>query len=183
LPNMTVIVPGDVNETRKAVEAAAKIKGPVYIRFARTESPVVTTNKSPFKIGRAEVLWKGKDVTLVAAGPVVYEALLAAKELESQNIKAEVIDCHTIKPIDAATLAKSARKTGCVVSVEEHQIHGGVGSAVSEALSKTVPVPQEYIGMQDQFGVSGEPIELLEKFGMTSPAIVKAVKKVMKRKS
>ncbi len=184
LPNMTVIAPCDAVETKKATLAAAKLKGPVYLRFAREKTPVFTTDKTPFTIGVANVLKQGKDVTIVACGPLVYEALVAAKNLESgiSNIDCEVINCHTIKPIDIKTIVKSVKKTGCVVTVEEHQITGGLGGAVAEVLAKYCPAPIEMIGMPDTFGQSGEPNELLAEYGMTSKDIIKAVKKVLKRK-
>lgn len=182
LPNMTVIAPCDANETKKAVMAAAKFKGPVYLRFARSDTPVFTTSKAPFKIGKAEVLIKGEDVTIVAAGPVLYEALQAAHMLKEQNISATVINCHTIKPIDKKTIRAWAKKTGAVVTVEEHQIYGGLGSAVAEVLVESQPVPQEFVGMPDKFGESGEPEQLLKKYGLTDVGIVKAVLKVVKRK-
>ena len=182
LPGMTVIAPGDYHETRKATVAAAKMKGPVYIRFARTNTPVFTTPKSPFEIGKADVYSQGLDVTIIAAGPVVYEALLAAKVLDKVGISAEVINCHTIKPIDSATILKSVKKTGAVVTVEEHQVTGGLGGAVCELLSETLPSPVVRVGMPDRFGESGDPNVLLEAFGFTSPAIIKATKRAIKLK-
>lgn len=182
LPNLTVIAPCDYEETRKATIEAAKLKGPVYLRFAREKTPVLTTTKTPFKIGRAEVLYEGTDVTIIACGPLVYEALLAAKELKKNKISVEVVDSHTIKPIDEKTIIRSAKKTGAVVTVEEHQVMGGMGSAVAEVLAKNYPVPMEIIGMPDKFGESGTPDELLKKYGMTAPSIIRAVKKVLKRK-
>ena len=178
LPDLTVLAPCDHKETYKATMAAYKEKGPVYIRFGREKVPVVTTKNTPYKIGKAEVFKTGSDVTIVGCGPLVYEALYAAKLLEKDNIKAEVINNHTIKPIDAATLVKSAAKTGAVVTAEEHQVLGGMGSAVAEVLAKEKPVPMEFIGMQDSFGESGAPAELMDKYGMRAVDIVKAVKKV-----
>ncbi|MFH1537007.1 MAG: transketolase C-terminal domain-containing protein [Patescibacteria group bacterium] len=180
LPNLTVIAPCDYMENYKATMSAYDLKAPVYIRFSRIKAPNVTVKKTPFKIGRAEVLKSGKDVTIIACGLLVYEALIAAKELEKENINAEVINCHTIKPLDEKTIIKSAAKTGAVVSAEEHQIIGGLGSAVAEALAKNKPTPQEFVGMQGTFGESGEPDELLEKYGMKAVDIIKAVKKVKK---
>lgn len=182
LPGMTVLAPCDAIETEKATIAAAKYKGPVYLRFAREKTPVFTTEKTPFKIGRAEIFKQGKDVSIIACGPLVYEALLAAKELKKQGIDAEVINNHTIKPMDIKTLCKSVKKTGAVVTVEEHQVMGGMGSAVCEVLVKNLPVPVEMIGMQDTFGESGQPEELLEKYGMKAKHIVAAVRKVLSRK-
>lgn len=182
LPNMTVLAPADYHETYKATIAAAKHKGPVYLRFGRNATPVFTTRKTPFKIGKAQVLQKGKDITLIGCGPVVYECLLAAKELKTQKISVEVINSPSIKPFDEKTLLTSAKKTKAVVSVEEHQIHGGLGGIVAEVLSKKLPTPLEIVGVQDTFGESGEPQELLEKYGLTAPSIVKAIMKVMNRR-
>jgi transketolase len=182
LPNITVIAPCDYEETKKATIEAAKIKGPVYLRFARENTPVFTTKNTPFKIGKANVLKEGKDVSIIACGPLVYEALQAAKKLATQNIDVEVINNHTIKPIDEKTINSSAKKTGAVVTVEEHQIMGGAGSAIMEVLAKNNPVPVEMVGIDDTFGASGEPQELLKKFGCTEKDIMSAVKKVIKRK-
>ncbi|HBF67504.1 MAG TPA: transketolase [Candidatus Magasanikbacteria bacterium] len=181
LPNMTVLVPCDAIEAEKATIAAAGLTGPVYIRFAREKTPVVTTLKSPFKVGRAEVFVKGTDVSLITSGPLVHHTLLAAKELLKRKIKAEVINLHTVKPLDTATLVRSVRKTKCVVSIEEHQVMAGVGGAIAEALAKHYPVPQEFVGMQNTFGESGAPEELLKKYHMTTADIVRAALKVYKR--
>lgn len=182
LPHMTVVVPCDYEETKKMVSAALEISGPIYFRFAREKTPVITTSKTPFKIGRGEIFRKGKDVSIIACGPLVYQSLIAAKELKKQGIDCEVINNHTIKPLDEKTLLASARKTHSVVTVEEHQIMAGAGSAVCELLSKKYPVPVEMIGMNDSFGESGKPAELLEKYGMSVKAIKAAVKKALKRK-
>lgn len=182
LPGMVVLVPCDYYETKKAVIAAAEYKGPVYLRFAREKTPVFTTEKTPFKIGRPEIFKEGKDVSIIACGPLVHEALIAANELKRQGIDAEVINNHTIKPMDVNTICRSAEKTGAVVTVEEHQVMGGMGSAVCEVLAKNCPVPVEMLGMQDTFGESGQPEELLEKYGMKARHIIAAVKKVIKRK-
>ena len=182
LPNMTILAPCDVHEARKATVAAAKISGPVYIRFAREKTPVVTTDKTPFEIGKAYVCRGGSDATIVACGPLLYEALMAAEILAKKKINVEVINSPTIKPLDVKTIVSSAKKTGCVVTVEEHQITGGLGGAVAESLAENQPVPMERVGMQDKFGESGEPDELLEKYGMKAKDIVKAVEKVLKRK-
>ncbi len=182
LPGMTVVVPCDYEETRKATIALANMKGPAYFRFAREKTAVITTTKTPFVIGKANVLTTGKDVTIVACGPLVYEALMAAKQLEAKGISCEVINSHTIKPLDIATITKSVKKTGCCVTVEEHQITGGLFGAVAEGLARTFPIPIEAVGMPDSFGESGEPSELLKKYGMTDKAIVKAALKSLKRK-
>lgn len=182
LPRLTVLVPCDAIEARKATIAAAKMNGPVYIRLAREKTPQFTTDDTPFSIGKAYVYREGTDVTIAAAGPQVYYALEAAHELEKSKISCEVINLVSIKPLDEGTLVKSVKKTGCMVTAEEHQITGGVGSAVAEALSRNFPVPQEFVGMPDHFGESGEQSELINKWGMDSKAIVAAVKKVIKRK-
>lgn len=182
LPNMIVISPADSIETEKAVLAAAKIIGPVYIRFGREATPIVTIPQTPFKIGRADLLKSGTDITVVACGIMVYEALIAARKLERLGVDAEVINMHTIKPIDQQTILRSVKKTGAVVSCEEHQIAGGMGSAVAELLSAHLPVPQEYIGIHDHFGESGRPTELMQKYGLTSDDIVRAVMRAHRRK-
>ena len=185
IPNMTVVVPCDSIETKKATLALAKAKGPAYLRFAREKTPVFTTEDTPFEIGKAEVFYTSKKspkVSVIACGPLVYKALLAAKELEEEGIGVEVINNHTIKPIDEKTICESAKRSGTVVSVEEHQINGGLGSAVAEVLAKNCPVPMEFVGVQDRFGESGEPEELIEKFGMGVESIKEAIRKVLKRK-
>lgn len=183
LPNMTVVVPCDYWETKKATLAAVEVKGPVYFRFAREKTPVITDAKSPFKIGRAEILVEyGQDAAIVACGPLVYQALEAAKKLKLQKINVTVVNNHTIKPIDSATLLKIARNCGAVVTVEEHQTMAGMGSAVAEVLAQNYPVPMEFIGMPNTFGQSGQPDELLAKYGMTVDTIVEAVKTVHRRK-
>ncbi|MDP3901084.1 MAG: transketolase C-terminal domain-containing protein [bacterium] len=182
MPNMKVISPCDEVEAKKATIAAVTIPGPVYLRFARAATPVFTTDKTPFVFGRAEVFVPGRDGTIVATGPLVYEALLASRRLAKKGISVEVINCHTIKPLDEKTIVASARKTGCVVTVEEHQVAGGLGGAVAEVLARKLPVPMEFVGMQDRFGESGSPEELLAKFGLDASGIEKAVRKVLKRK-
>lgn len=182
IPNMRVIVPCDALEAKKATMAASAIKGPVYLRFAREKTPQFTSNKTPFRFGKAEIFWQGKNVTIVACGPLVYEALCVAKELEKQNISVEVINVHTIKPLDEKTILESVKKTKAVVTLEEHQIAGGMGSCVAEMLAQNFPVPIEMMGAKDRFGESGTPEELLNAFELTQPYIIKAVKKVLKRK-
>jgi transketolase len=184
MPNMVVIYPADSIEAKKATVAMAKNGKPTYIRFAREKTPVITTEDTPFEIGKAEVLWEEKDpqAVIIAAGPLVFEALVAAKELTG-GTPVNVINCHTIKPLDSQTIIRAARTSGAVVTVEEHQVNGGLGGAIAELLSKNFPVPIEFVGMQDSFGESGEPNELLEKFGMKSKNIVEAVKKVVVRKN
>lgn len=183
LPNVTVIVPCDVHETRKATIAAAQIAGPVYFRFAREKTPVITTEKTTFRVGKAEIFAAfGTDVTIIACGPLVYQSLVAARELEKEGIGVIVVNNHTVKPADEQTLVEVAKKTGAVVTVEEHQISGGAGSAVAEVLARNYPVPIEFIGMPNTFGESGQPAELLEKYGMGIKDIRNAVKRVIKRK-
>lgn len=183
LPNLTVVVPCDAIETKKATMAALLVPGPVYFRFAREKTPVITTPQSHFEIGQAEILTQlGTDAAIVACGPLVYQSLVAAEELAQENIKVTVVNNHTIKPLDVATLEEIARSCGAVVTVEEHQIMGGMGSAVAECLAQCYPVPMEFVGMPDTFGQSGEPEELLEKYGMSVTHIKQAVKKVILRK-
>lgn len=179
LPNLTVVVPCDYEETRKCALAIAAHRGPCYFRFAREKTPVITTSETPFEIGQAYVCREGGDVTIAACGPLLHEALLAAEQLEKEGVEAEVLNCHTLKPFDEKTLTTSVKKTGCCVTVEEHQIIGGLNGAVSETLGRLYPVPIEAIGMLDSFGESGEPKELLDKYGMRSGDIVEAVRKVM----
>ena len=182
LPNMIVLVPGDAIETKKAVLAAAEHNGPVYIRFAREKSPVFTTDKSPFAIGKAQILHAGSDVAIIACGPLVYEALLAAHELEKQGISAKVISSPSVKPLDETTIIAAAKQCGAVVTVEEAQAAAGLGGTVCELLGSAYPVPIERIGLEDTFGQSGEPNELLEHYKLTAPWIVKAAKRAIKRK-
>lgn len=182
IPNMVVIAPCDAIEAKKATIAAAKYKGPVYIRFTREKTPVMTTEDTPFEIGKAEIYREGKDVSVIACGPLLYEALKASEELAKEGIEVEVINNHTIKPLDKETILKSVKKTGCVVTIEEHQAAGGMGSAISELLSQNFPAPMEIIGVQDRFGESGDPSQLLEAFGLTAKNIVEKVKNVLRRK-
>ncbi|MGQ9632292.1 MAG: transketolase family protein [bacterium] len=182
LPNMTVIVPADYLETKKATIAAAEIWGPTYIRFGREAIPMITTEKTPFKIGRAELFRDGNDVSIIACGPMVYESLVAAERLAKKGISVRVINLHTVKPIDERMIIKAARETGAIVTAEEHQVMGGFGSAIAEVVVKNAPVPMEMIGIQDRFGESGEPDELMKEFNLTSDDIVKAVNRVLKRK-
>lgn len=182
LPNMTVVVPCDSLETYKATLALTKLSGPSYLRFGREKTPVFTTNSTPFQIGRAEILKEGRDLTLIGCGALVYECLKAAEEMSSEGISAQVINCHTIKPLDAKTISHAAAETGAVVTVEEHQVTGGLGGAVAEVLAQHYPVPQEFVGMPDHFGESGQPQELLEKWGMTSKTIIQKGKLALARK-
>ncbi|OGE84236.1 MAG: transketolase [Candidatus Doudnabacteria bacterium RIFCSPHIGHO2_01_FULL_49_9] len=185
LANMKVLVPCDAVEAKKMTVAAASIWGPIYIRFTREKTPVFTTEETPFTPGKAEVLWDSKnaDCAIIGCGPVVYNALLAAKELEKEGIHVLVLNNHTIKPMDEKKVASVAEKCGAVVTVEEHQVMGGMGSAVAEVLARKHPIPIEFVGMQNTFGESGPPSELIEKYGMGVESIKEAVKRVIKRKS
>lgn len=179
LPNMIVISPVDAIEAKKATVAMAKNNKPVFIRLSRDKMPVVTTEKTPFEIGKAEVFYEGTDVAVIATGLMVHRALQAAKELKLRNISVRVINCHTIKPLDKDTIIKAAKECGAIVTAEEHQVTGGLGGAVAESLSQNFPVPLKIVGVEDQFGESGEGNELLEKFGLTKEAIIKAIKEVL----
>ncbi len=181
LPNLTIVVPCDAEETRKCTHAVAEHVGPCYFRFTREKTPVITTADTPFEIGKTNTCIVGTDVTIAACGPLLAEALLAARDLEKQGISAEVLNCHTLKPFDHDTLEQSVKKTGCCVTVEEHQVTGGLAGAVAESLVTHTPVPLERIGMPDSFGESGEPGELLTKYGMRAKDIVAAVGRAMKR--
>ncbi|MFA5388837.1 MAG: transketolase family protein [Candidatus Omnitrophota bacterium] len=182
LPNMTVIVPCDALEAKKATIASASHAGPVYLRLGRSGVPLITKEEDVFRIGKANLLKDGKDVTIIACGVEVYEALRAADSLEKENISARVINLHTVKPIDRDIIIKAAKETGAVVTAEEHTIAGGMGSAVSEVLAQNCPVPVEFIGVRDRFGESGDPKELFKLFGLTAEDIIKAVRKVISRK-
>lgn len=185
MPNMRVFVPCDAIEAKKATYAASKIWGPVYLRFAREKTPVFTTESTPFIPGKAEIFWESKkpEVLIIGCGPLLYNALIAAKELESEKkVSVMVLNAHTLKPFDERHIAELAKKIGAVVTVEEHQIIGGLGGAVAEVLAKHEPVPMEFVGMQDTFGESGKPQELIEKYGMGVKDIKDAVKKVLRRK-
>lgn len=181
-PRMVVVVPCDAIEAQKATFAVAFNGQPSYIRFGREKSPVFTTVDTPFQIGKAEIYREGKDAAIIGCGMLLYNALVAAEELSKEGIECMVVNSHTVKPIDEKTIVAAAQQTGAVVSVEEHQVNGGLGSAVAEVLSKNHPVPQEYIGMQDRFGESGNSDELIEHFGLGIESIKNAVKRVIKRK-
>lgn len=184
MANMKVFVPCDAIEAKKATAVAAQIWGPVYLRFAREKTPVVTTEETPFTSGKAEIFYESKkpQVAIIACGTLVYNALLAARELEKEKIGTIVVNNHTIKPMDEHTIIDVAKKCGAVVTVEEHQVAGGMGSAVAEVLARKYLTLQEFIGMQGVFGESGAPQELIEKYGMGVKDIKKAVEKVIKRK-
>nr|MBC7245192.1 transketolase family protein [Chloroflexota bacterium] len=182
LPNMTVIVPADYYETKKAVIWACKHVGPVYVRFGREPVPVVTKLDDPFIMGKANLINDGTDVTIINNGPVLWECMKAVHTLREKGISARLANMHTVKPIDRETIAKAARETGAIVTVEEHQVMGGFGSAVAEVVVQTCPVPMRFIGIQDRFGESGTPEELFEEFGLTARHIVAAVEDVLKAK-
>lgn len=184
MPNMKVIVPFDATEAHKATVASSQILGPIYLRFTREKSPVITTKETPFVPGKAYELWESKkpQVVIIGCGPILYQALLAAKELEKEKIGTVVLNSHTIKPLDEKKIAALAKKYGAVVTVEEHNVIGGLGGAVSEALARLQPTPIEFVGMQDTFGESGKPAELLKKYKLDKDAIKEAVKKVIERK-
>ncbi len=183
MPNMIVISACDVEEARKATIAAARVGKPVYMRFGREKTPAITTAETPFEIGKANVLitHEAPHVALFATGPLVHSALIAAHELEKEGISATVTNVHTIKPLDEETVVREAKSAGAVVTIEEHQITGGLGSAIAEALARVNPVPMEFIGVQNQFGQSGTPDQLYAHYGMDVPHIIAAVKKVRSR--
>ncbi|MFA5022862.1 MAG: transketolase C-terminal domain-containing protein [Candidatus Paceibacterota bacterium] len=184
LPKMTVVVPCDALETKKATLALAEMVGPAYLRLAREKTPIVTTAESNFKIGQAEVLVEADDpaVAIIACGPMVHRALMAAKKLEKEGVKALVINNHTIKPLDEKTLVEVAGRAGAVVTCEEHQQIGGLGSAIAEFFATTNPVPIEFVGVADRFGQSGSALELMEHYGLGVDDIIEAVKRVISRK-
>ena len=182
LPNMTVIVPCDAEETRKATLAMAAMNGPCYIRFGREAVPVVTDENTPFEIGKANILRDGTDVTIIANGAMVYEALQAADTLTESGISAQVINMHTIKPLDTDCIIRAAQKTGCIVTAEEHQAAGGLGSAVAECLALHAPVPMEMVAVNDSFGESGQPQELMDKYQLNAAAIAAKAKAVLQKK-
>lgn len=184
LPNMRVFVPCDAIEAEKITITASKIWGPVYIRYAREKSPTITTEATSFVPGRIQAFWKPKkfDVAIFACGLLVYEALKAAKMLKEVGIEVVVLNVHTIKPLDEKGVVEYAEKAGAVVTVEEHQIAGGMGSAVAEVLTRNKPVPMEYVGMRNTFGESGKPEELIRHYGMDAEHILQAAKRVIRRK-
>jgi len=182
LPNMTVIVPCDAIEAKKATIESASLKGPVYLRLGRGKVPVITKEKDIFEIGKASIFKKGKDVTIIACGIMVYHAILACDILKQKGIDAGLINLHTVKPIDSDAIISAAKSTGAVVTAEEHAVMGGMGSAVSEVLAQNFPVPIEFVGVKDRFGESGDPDELFKIFGLTSEDIAKAAERIVERK-
>lgn len=183
LPGMTVIVPCDFNQTKAATMAIADFVGPVYLRFGRPKWPNFTPENQKFEIGKAQILGEGSDVTLFACGHLVWEAIQAGIQLEEKGYSVELINLHTIKPLDEAAIIKSISKTRCAVTCEEHNIYGGMGEAVAHVASKSLPVPIEFVGTQDTFGESGKPEELLTKYGLNAAHIVAAAERVIKRKN
>ncbi len=185
LPRMAVVVPADSVEARKATLALAKNGQPSYLRLAREKTPIVTTLESPFEIGKANLLWDSvaPDVAIVACGTLVHNALLAASELTHQGTSVLVLNLHSIKPMDEKAVIEVARRAGAVITAEEHQVAGGMGSAVAELLARTHPVPMDFVGVEDKFGESGEPAELMEHFGLGVKSIMDKVHKLIKRKN
>jgi transketolase len=182
-PNMVVVVPCDAIEAEKATVASASNGQPTYLRFGREKSAVFTTQETPFEIGKAVTLRNGAHCAIIGCGILLYNALVASEELAKEGIECEVINSHTVKPLDAETIIASVQKTNAVVSVEEHQVNGGLGSAVAELLAKNYPAPQEFIGAQDRFGESGTAEELIKACGMDVESIKSAVKKSIARKT
>lgn len=182
LPNMTVIVPADFNQTKQATIAVAEHQGPVYLRFGRPSVPIFVKPDAKFVIGKADTIIEGTDVTIIACGHLVWKSIEAAQELEKQGISAEVINMHTIKPLDEEAVLKSVAKTKCVVTAEEHMYNGGLGDSIAQLLARTNPLPQEYVAVNDTFGESGTPDDLMKKYHIDTPDVVKAALKVISRK-
>lgn len=182
LPNMVVINPCDYNQTKAATIAIADYNGPVYLRFGRPAVANFTSESDKFEIGKALLMNEGEDVTIISTGHLVWESLLAAEELENKGISAEVIDIHTIKPLDEKAILNSIRKTKCVVTCEEHNYYGGLGESISRVIVQNFPVPQEFVAVNDTFGESGTPDALMKKYGLDKDGIIRAVEKVLKRK-
>ena len=183
LPGMVVINPCDYNQTKAATMAIAEYDGPCYLRFGRPKWPVFIPEDMPFEIGKALMLNEGKDVTIFATGHMVWKAIEAGHMLAERGIDAEVVNIHTIKPLDRDAIVASAKKTGCVVTAEEHQMNGGLGDSIAQLLSRELPTPMEFVAVNDSFGESGTPDQLLEKYGLTSAAIVAAAERAMSRKA
>lgn len=183
LPNMTVLVPADYNQTIQATMAAAQLVGPVYLRFGRPSVPIFIPEDAPFEIGKAQVFRRGNDATIIACGHLVWPALQAAKALAEEGISVSVINMHTIKPLDEDAIVKAAKESGAVVTAEEHMRNGGLGEAVAGVLARVYPVPQEFIAVNDSFGESGKPMDLMAKYGLDTENIVKATRKAIARKA
>jgi transketolase len=182
IPHMTVVVPCDSVQTKAATLALSEMNGPVYLRFAREKSPIITTDRTPFEIGKAQTMREGDHVAIVVCGILVYNALIAANELAAEGVDCMVVNNHTVKPMDEVVVIEAAQRCGAVVTVEEHQIAAGMGSRVAEVLAQHEPVPMEFVGVRDQFGQSGDPHELIEHYGMGTTAIKEAVRAVLGRK-
>lgn len=184
LPNMSLVYPADFNQMLKAVEAVFKYSGPVYLRMTREPSPVFIEKQAEFKIGQAQILKSGKDVTIISAGPLLYQALLASKQCQDKGIDCQVINLHTLKPIDKETIISSVKNTGCLVTLEDHQVQAGLGSAVAEVVVKNHPVPMEMLGLDNQFGKTARDYQkLISQYGLTSSFVVRAIGKVLSRKN
>jgi transketolase len=182
LPNMTVVVPADFNQTKQATKAIANHDGPVYLRFGRPVMPIFIKPDADFKIGKADQIYEGTDVTIIACGHMVWKSIEAVDILKEKGISVELINMHTIKPLDADAVLNSIQKTGCVVTAEEHMANGGLGEAIAQVLSKNNPCPQEFIAVNDSFGESGKPMELMDKYGLGTDNIVSAVERAISRK-
>jgi transketolase len=182
LPNMTVIVPADFNQTKQATIAIANHQGPVYLRFGRPVMPIFIKPDALFVIGKADIIKEGTDITIIACGHLVWKSIEAIKVLEERGISVELINMHTIKPLDESAILLSVAKTKCVVTAEEHMINGGLGEAVSQVLARKMPVPQEFVGVNDTFGESGAPMELMTKYGIDTEDIINAALKALARK-
>ena len=182
LPNMTVVVPADFNQTKQATIAIADHEGPVYLRFGRPVMPIFIKPDAKFIIGKADVLNEGTDVTIIACGHLVWKSIEAVKVLAEKGISAELINMHTIKPLDEEAILKSVSKTGCIVTAEEHMMHGGLGDAVAQVLSRKLPTPHEYVAVNDKFGESGTPMELMTKYCIDTNNVVDAAMKAIGRK-
>jgi len=182
LPHMTVINTCDYNQTKAATIAIADHKGPVYLRFGRPKVPNFTSEDQVFKIGKGVLLEEGSDVTIIATGHLVWEAIEASKELKRSGVNVEIINIHTIKPLDKDLILKSVNKTKCIVTAEEHMLNGGLGDSIAQLIALENPTPLEMVGVNDTFGESGTPRQLMEKYGLTAKDIIKATKKVLSRK-
>ena len=183
LPNMTVVVPADFNQTKQATKAIAEHDGPVYLRFGRPVMPIFIKPDTPFVIGKAQTIYEGSDVTIIACGHMVWKSIEAVEELKKKGISVELINMHTIKPLDNSAILESVRKTGCIVTAEEHMANGGLGEAVAQVLSRNYPCPQEFVAVNDSFGESGKPMDLMDKYGIGTSNIVSAVERVLERKA
>jgi len=183
LPNMTVVVPADFNQTKQATKAIAEHDGPVYLRFGRPVMPIFIKPDTPFVIGKAQTIYEGSDVTIIACGHMVWKSIEAVEELKKKGISVDLINMHTIKPLDHSAILNSVRKTGCIVTAEEHMANGGLGEAVAQVLSRNYPCPQEFVAVNDSFGESGKPMDLMDKYGIGTSNIVSAVERVLERKA